>query len=176
MVIQNARHRARYNGGELVLLADQDRSLWDPAAIASGREQLARAIALRGRGPYVIQAAIASLQLEPQPDWKHIAQLYERLVELTRSAVVKLNHAVAIAQAGDPERALAMIDQLDLDGYAYLHSTRGELLARLGRPDESLSAFEQALTLVRTDADRRFLQGRVDELRSRGDGPIRRDL
>jgi RNA polymerase sigma factor (sigma-70 family) len=164
MLIQHARHRARFDGEELVLLADQDRSLWDGEAIAGGRRLLDRAIALRGRGQYVIQAAIASLQLEPEPDWRQIAGLYGRLIELTGSEVVELNHAVAVAQAGDPARALELIDRLGLDRYSYLHSTRGELLAQLGRSDESRCAFERALALARSDTDRRFLERRLTEL------------
>ena len=164
MLIQHARHRARFDGGELVLLADQDRSLWDDEAIANGRRLLERAIALRGRGPYVIQAAIASLQLEPEPDWHQISGLYASLVTLTGSPVVELNRAVAVAQAGDPARALAIVDQLELADYSYLHSTRGELLAKLGRSDESRSAFERALALARSETDRRFLERRLAEL------------
>ncbi len=130
-----------------------------------GRSRAARScVALRGRGPYVIQAAIASLQLEPEPDWDQIAGLYGRLIERTGSEVVELNHAVAIAQAGDPERALELIDRLGLDGYSYLHSTRGELLARLGRADEARRAFERALALARSETDRQFLERRLTEL------------
>lgn len=164
MLIQHARHRARFAGGDLVLLADQDRSLWDGEAIVDGRRLLDRAIALRGRGQYVLQAAIASLQLEPEPDWLQISGLYERLIELTGSEVVKLNHAVAVAQAGDPSRALELIDRLALDGYSYMHSARGELLARLGRSGESRCAFERALALSRSEAERRFLENRLSEL------------
>lgn len=164
MVIQHARHRARFAGEDLVLLADQERSLWDTAAIGEGRRLLDRAIALHGSGPYVIQAAVASLQVEPEPDWQQISALYARLVALTGSAVVELNQAVAIAQAGDPLRALAIVDGLDLKGYSYLHSTRAELLARLGRTDEARRAFEQALALARSDTDRRFLRRRLGEL------------
>ena len=164
MVIQNARHRARFAGEDLVLLADQERSLWDTAAIGEGRRLLDRAIALHGSGPYVIQAAVASLQVEPEPDWQQISALYARLVALTGSAVVELNQAVAIAQAGDPLRALAIVNGLDLKGYSYLHSTRAELLARLGRTDEARRAFEQALALARSDTDRRFLRRRLGEL------------
>ncbi|MDQ6806639.1 MAG: ECF-type sigma factor [Actinomycetota bacterium] len=164
MLLGHARHRARFDGAELVLLADQDRSLWDRDAIAGGRRLLDRAIALRGRGSYVIQAAIASLQLKPEPDWQQIAGLYARLVQLTRSEVVELNQAVAVAQAGDPERALAIVERLELDGYSYLHSTRGELLARLGRADDAREAFARALTLARSDADRSFLRRRIGKL------------
>ena len=164
MLIQHARHRARFDGPDLVLLADQDRALWDREAIAEGRRRLDRAIALRGRGPYVIQAAIASLQLEPDPDWPQIAELYARLLELTGSPVVALNQAVAIAQAGDPARALLLVEGLELDAYLHLHSTRGELLTRLGRPNDARVAFTRALELARSDSDRRFLTRRLAEL------------
>ena len=92
-----------------------------------------------------------------------IAELYGRLMEITGSEVVELNRAVAIAQAGDPARALELVDRLELDSYAYLHSTRGELLSWLGRHDESRRAFEQALALARSDIDRRFLERRLTE-------------
>ena len=99
MLIQHARRRARFSGDELVLLEDQDRSLWDREEVASGREALERAIALRGRGPYVLQAAIASLESEERIDWNEVAALYGELALLTRSPVVELNRAVAVAQA-----------------------------------------------------------------------------
>jgi RNA polymerase sigma factor (sigma-70 family) len=163
MLIQQARRSARFHNAELVLLADQDRSLWDTEQIAAGRRLLERAIALHGRGPYVVQAAIASVQIEPDPDWKELAGLYARLVDLTGSAVVKLNHAVAIAQAGAPQRALEIVDTLNLPDYPYLHSTRGELLARLGRFEEAGDAYRRALALAGTDAERRFLTRRIDD-------------
>jgi RNA polymerase sigma-70 factor (ECF subfamily) len=164
MLIQHARRAARFANENLVLLADQDRTLWDAEQIAAGRRLLDRAIALRGRGPYVVQAAIASAQIEPDPDWDELAGLYARLVELTGSAVVRLNHAVAIAQAGDPERALEIVDSLNLPGYSYLHSTRGELLARLGRVEEARAAFSAALERVASASERRFLNRRIHEL------------
>ncbi|MGH2868174.1 MAG: RNA polymerase sigma factor [Solirubrobacteraceae bacterium] len=165
MLLQNARRAARFDSsGDLVLLADQDRSLWNAEMIAAGRGRLDRAIGLRGRGPYVMQAAIDSVQIAPDPDWDELSELYARLVALTGSPVVKLNHAVAIAQAGDPERALAIVDSLDLDGYPYLHSTRGELLARLGRVDQAKAAFGAALERVSGEPERRFLQRRIEQL------------
>ncbi len=159
MLLQDARRAARFTPeGELVLLADQDRSLWDADRIERGRALLDRALSLRGRGPYVLQAAIASLQSEPEIDWPQIALLYRELAELTRSPVVELNRAVAIAEAGDPVAALALVDSLDLDGYRYFHSTRAELLRRLGRdPSE---AYRRALALDPPDAERRFLEAR----------------
>jgi RNA polymerase sigma factor (sigma-70 family) len=164
MLIQHARRAARFANEDLVLLADQDRSLWDAQQIAAGRRLLDRAITLRGRGPYVLQAAIASAQIEADPDWEELVGLYARLIELTGSAVVRLNHAVAIAEAGEPERALEIVDSLDLPGYSYLHSTRAELLARLGRVDEARAAFGAALERVASASERRFLNRRIHEL------------
>jgi RNA polymerase sigma-70 factor, ECF subfamily len=164
MQIHHARHAARFAGEELVLLEDQDRSLWDADQIAGGREALERAIALRGRGPYVLQAAIASLQAEEPIDWNEVATVYERLAEITRSPVVELNRAVALAQIGSTERALAIVDGLDLDEYQYLHSVRGELLRRLGRTDEAREAFGRAVALARSGRERRFLERRIAEL------------
>jgi RNA polymerase sigma-70 factor, ECF subfamily len=164
MLIQHARRRARFSGDELVLLEDQDRSLWDLEEVASGREALERAIALRGRGPYVLQAAIASLESEERIDWNEVAALYGELALLTRSPVVELNRAVAVAQAGATKQALEIVEQLELGDYQYLHSTRGELLRRLDRPDEAREAFERALALARSAPERRFLQRRIAEL------------
>ncbi len=164
MMIHHARRRARFSGEDLVLLEDQDRSLWDHAQIAAGRAALDRAVALGGRGAYVIQAAIASLQTAEQIDWPQVAELYRRLAELTGSAVVELNRAVALAQAGDPAAALRAVDRLDLDGYLYFHSTRGELLRRLGRDDEARAAYRRALELATSTPERRFLTGRLEQL------------
>jgi RNA polymerase sigma factor (sigma-70 family) len=164
MQIHHARRKARFSGEELVLLEDQDRSLWDARQIAAGRETLERAIALRGRGPYVLQAAIASLQSDDEIDWPEIAALYAQLAQITGSPVVELNRAVAVAEAGRPEQALEIVDGLDLDDYQYLHSTRGELLRRLGRPVEARAAYERALKLARSERERRFLAGRIAEL------------
>ena len=164
MQIQHARREARLSGDELVLLEDQDRSLWDTAEIAAGRTALERALALRGRGPYVLQAAIASLQTEERIDWNEVAALYGQLARVTHSPVVELNRAVAVAQAGATEQALEIVDGLGLDDYQYLHSTRGELLRRLGRTVEARAAYERALELVGSEPERRFLAGRIAEL------------
>ena len=147
-----------------MLLEEQDRSLWDAAQIAEGRTVLDRALALHGRGPYVLQGAIASLQTEEQIDWLQVVALYGELARLTRSPVVELNHAVAVAQAGSPEAALHIVEGLELDDYPYLHSTRGELLRRLGRTEEARVAYQRALELTRTEPERRFLQRRLDVL------------
>ena len=164
MLIHHARHRARFSDGELVLLENQDRSLWDTGEIAAGRQELERAMALRGRGPYVVQAAIASLQTEEAIDWPAVAALYRQLSELTGSPVVELNRAVALAQAGFPSEALGIVEALELEDYPYLHSTRAELLRRLDRSDEARAAYERALALTGSDSERRFLARRMAEL------------
>jgi RNA polymerase sigma-70 factor, ECF subfamily len=164
MLLNDARRAARFEDGELVLLADQDRSRWDAAKIARGREALARAIALQRYGVYVIQAAIASLHMEDPQDWAQIAALYGELVGLTGSAVVELNRAIAVAEAAGTEAGLALVDRLDLDGYQYFHSTRADLLRRLGRADEARTEYRRALELAHTEPERRFLRRRVVEV------------
>ncbi|WP_043625815.1 RNA polymerase sigma factor [Nonomuraea candida] len=169
MLIHHARRRARFSGAdgeELVLLDDQDRSLWDLSQLAEGRAVLDRAIALGGRGAYVVQAAIASLQARERIDWPQVAALYRRLAALTGSPVVALNGAAALAQAGEPAAALRAVDRLDpdLDGYLYFHSTRGELLRRLGRADEARAAYRRALGLAVSAPERRFLTRRLEQL------------
>ncbi len=164
MLLHDARRAARFRDGDLVLLADQDRSLWDVDQIAAGRSALDRALALRGRGPYVVQAAIAALHAEEPRDWAQIAALYGELSRLTGSAVVELNRAVAVAEAHGADAGLAIADGLSLDGYLYFHSTRADLLRRLGRADEARAAYERALELVHDDAERRLLERRLAEL------------
>jgi RNA polymerase sigma-70 factor (ECF subfamily) len=165
MLLHDSRRAARFDAaGELVLLADQDRALWDRELIAAGKAALDRALALRGRGPYVLQAAIAALHADDAPDWIEIAALYGELARLTASPVVELSRAVAVAESEGPERGLELIDALDLDEYRYLHSTRGELLRRLGRTDAARAAYQRALTLVHDDAERRLLERKLAEL------------
>jgi RNA polymerase sigma-70 factor, ECF subfamily len=164
MLLDDARRDARFAGGELVLLRDQDRSRWDAAKIARGREALDRALALRGRGPYVVQAAIASLHMEEPRDWPQIVGLYGELVRLTASPVVELNRAIAVAEVEGAEAGLALVDRLDLAGYQYFHSSRADLLRRLGRPDEARTEYERALELAHTEPERRFLQRRLAEV------------
>ena len=165
MLLNDARREARFADGTVVLLRDQDRSLWDDEQIEQGRGELNRALALRGRGPYVIQAAIASLHAEEPQDWPQIAALYGELARVTGSAVVELNQAAAVAEAGDVEAALAQVDELELDSYHYLHATRAELLRRLDRIDDARDAYRRALELVRSDPERRFLERRLADLR-----------
>ena len=164
MLINDARRDARFADGELVLLRDQDRSLWDAGRIAAGRAALDRALALGGRDAYVLQAAIAALHVEEPPDWPQLAALYGELARRTGSPVVELNRAAAVAEAGDAAGALALVDGLDLDGYHYLHATRAELLRRLDRVEEAQAAYDRALALVHSDAERRFLEQRLAEL------------
>jgi RNA polymerase sigma-70 factor (ECF subfamily) len=164
MLMHDARREARFEEDDIVLLQDQDRSRWDAAQIGEGRTLLDRALALRGRGPYVLQAAIASLQAADEIDWAEVAALYGELRRVTGSAVVELNRAVAVAEAGDPQAALAIADGLELGDYQYLHSTRAELLRRLGRPDEARDAYRRAIELTREGPERRFLERKLAEL------------
>ncbi len=164
MLTNDARRGARFADGAVVLLPDQDRSLWDVDRIAEGRATLDRALALGGRGPYVLQAAIAVLHVDEPPDWPQLAALYGELARVTGSSVVELNQAAAIGEAGDAEAALALVERLELDRYHYLHATRAELLRRLDRVDDARAAYERALELVHADAERRFLERRMAEL------------
>jgi RNA polymerase sigma-70 factor (ECF subfamily) len=164
MLIHHARREARFVDGELVLLEDQDRSRWDAAAIEEGKSCLRRGLTLGPRGPYLLQAAIAAAQTEQPVDWADIAAVYAELAILTGSAVVELNRAVAVAQAGSTEEALALVEELNLDHYQYFHSTKAELLRRLGRPDEARISYQRALALASSDTDRRFLNKRISEL------------
>jgi RNA polymerase sigma-70 factor, ECF subfamily len=164
MLLLDARREARFRDGDIVLLHDQDSSLWDADQIAEGRAVLDRALALRGRGLYVLQGAIASLHADEPRDWPQIAALYGELARLSDSPVIELNRAVAIAEAGDVETALAIVEGLRLDRYRYVHSTRAELLRRLGRVEEARAAYKRGLALVHADPERRLLERRLAEL------------
>jgi RNA polymerase sigma-70 factor (ECF subfamily) len=167
MLCHDSRREARFAGDRLVLLDEQDRSLWDAGKIAQGRAALDRAMALAGRGAggvYVLQAAIASLQADAEIDWPQVAALYGELARVTGSPVVELNRAVAVAQTGASEAALRIVDGLALDEYRYLHSTRAELLRRVGRVDDARVAYRRALDLTRAEPERRFLARRLAEL------------
>jgi RNA polymerase sigma-70 factor (ECF subfamily) len=164
MLVNDARSDARFADGAVVLLADQDRSIWNHQQIEQGRAELDRALALGGRGPYVVQAALASLHADDPQDWPQIAALYGELARLTGSPVVELNRAAAIAEAGDAAAALALVESLELEHYHYLHTTRAELLRRLDRVEDARAAYERALELVSADAERRFLERRLAEL------------
>jgi RNA polymerase sigma-70 factor (ECF subfamily) len=164
MLLLEARRAARFKNGELVLLEDQDRSLYNTDQIAAGRAALDRALALRGRGPYLLQAAIASLHADEPRDWKQVAALYGELARVTGSPVVELNRAIAIAEDQGPEAGLDLVDRLELDEFRYLHSTRADLLRRLGRTDEARDAYVRALELMQDGAERRLLERRLAEL------------
>jgi RNA polymerase sigma-70 factor, ECF subfamily len=173
MLLHDARREARVGpGGELVLLADQDRSRWDVAKIEEGRDLVERALRMRRPGPYQIQAAIAALHDEAASDattdWRQIAELYSRLADLSPSPVVELNRAVAVAMADGIERGLAMIDAIasgpELEAYSYLHSARADLLRRLGRNSEAAVGYQRALALTENAAERSFLARRLDEV------------
>ena len=164
MLLHHARREARFAGGEPVLLADQDPARWDRAEVAAGRRALERALALKGDGPHVLQAAIAALHAERPTDWRQIAALYGRLSALTGSPVVELSRAVAVGEAEGPAAGLAVADALRLDAFPYLHATRAQLLARLGRTDEARAAYGRALELAPDAAERRLLERQLAAL------------
>jgi RNA polymerase sigma-70 factor (ECF subfamily) len=164
MLVNDARREARFADGSVVLLRDQDRSLWNATELEAGRAALTRAEALGGRGPYALQAEIAVLHLELPPDWPRLAALYGELAASTGSPIVELNRAAALAEAGEVDAALALTETLELDRYHYLHATRAELLRRLDRVEDARAAYGRALELVRSDAERAFLEQRLTEL------------
>ena len=176
MLLHDARASTRFTiDGELVLLEDQDRAGWDRAQIDEGAQILERALR-RGRpGPYQVQAAIAALHAQAPSaaatDWREIAALYEELARLSPTPVVELNRAAAIAMAGSPESALEIVDGLvesnALDTYHLAHAARADLLRRMGRLDEASAAYERALELAPSDAERAYLRRRLDEVRRR---------
>jgi len=166
MLLHDARRDARVRDGEVVPLIEQDRSLWNSAQLAEGKKLLDNAATVAdSHGTYLLQASIAALQTEPQIDWPAVDALYARLCELTGSPVVTLNRAVAICEIEGPQAALTVVDALDLVDYRYFHSTRAELLRRLGQTAAARAAYSRALELSTTRAERRFLQRRLADLR-----------
>jgi RNA polymerase sigma-70 factor (ECF subfamily) len=166
MLLHDARRDARLDAdGNLVLLEDQDRSLWDATRIDEGRRVLERALSYRRAGPYQLQAAIASIHLDDETDWPQIVALYRKLAEFHPSPVVELNRAVAVAMADGPAAGLTLIDRLaGLDDYHLLHSARADLLRRLGRRGEAADAYRRALALAANPAERSFLERRLEEV------------
>ncbi len=164
MLLHDSRRAARFTDGELVPLAEQDRSRWDHPAIARGRTALDRALALDSHGRYVLQAAIASLHLERDRDWLQIAALYGQLAAIDRSPVVALNRAVAVGEADGPAAGLALLDRIELPGYRYLHSARAELLRRLGRAAEAREEYRRAAALSDDAAERRLFERRLEKI------------
>ncbi|HSA55927.1 MAG TPA: RNA polymerase sigma factor [Gemmatimonadaceae bacterium] len=179
MLLHDARRAARVSSaGELVLLDEQDRSLWNRGQIAEGSRLVEWALTSRRFGPYALQAAIAAVHAEapraPETDWRQIVGLYDVLMRAAPSPVVALNRAVAVAMRDGPAAGLALIDGLLANGalseYHLAHSARADLLRRLGRAREALEAYEQTLRLTRQEPERRFLERRLAELRSPGGG------
>ncbi len=172
MLLHDARTPARVSpSGDLVTLEDQDRSLWNAAAIEAGTTLLDTALRLRKPGPYQVQAAIAACHATAKTaedtDWAQIASLYERLRRYVPSPVVALNHAVAVAMADGPAAGLELVDSLTgLDGYHLLPATRADLLRRLGRADEAAAEYRAALALATSDVEKRYLSGRLAEVSS----------
>ncbi len=173
MLLHEGRRAARTSpSGELVLLADQDRSRWDPAALAEGRALAARAMAAPAVGHYSLQAAIAAEHARAaraeETDWRRIVSLYDLLLQADRSPVVELNRAVAVAMRDGPAAGLALVDALAAGGaladYHLLHAVRADLARRLGRTAEARTAYERALALARQEPERRFLGRRIAEL------------
>jgi RNA polymerase sigma-70 factor (ECF subfamily) len=173
ILLHDSRRAARVDSaGELVTLEDQDRALWNAAAIAEGVTVLDRAVRLRTPGPFQLQAAIAACHANARTaadtDWREIAVLYSRLCELVPTPVVLLNRAVAVAMADGAAAGLMLVEELDRSGaladYYLLPATQADLLRRLGRRDEAASAYGRALELAPTDAERRFLRRRLSAL------------
>jgi RNA polymerase sigma-70 factor, ECF subfamily len=175
MLLHESRRAARTSpSGELILLDDQDRGLWDRGQIAEGTKLVERALSSRRVGPYAIQAAIAALHAEAgepaQTDWAEIVGLYDVLLRSDPSPVIELNRAVAVAMRDGPEQGLNLIDAIfkrgELSDYRLAHAARAELCRRLGRTAEARSSFERALGLARQEPERRFLERRLAELSS----------
>jgi RNA polymerase sigma-70 factor (ECF subfamily) len=174
MLLQESRHAARTSlAGELILLENQDRSLWDREQIAEGVALLEKALKSRGCGSYTLQAAIAAVHAEAESvavtDWRQIVVLYDRLAEIQPSPVVQLNRAVAIAMCDGPEAGLSQIDavleQGELADYYLAHSARADMCRRLGRTAEARSSYEKALALTQQEPERQFLQDRIRQLK-----------
>jgi RNA polymerase sigma-70 factor (ECF subfamily) len=173
MLLQESRRVARTSrAGELILLANQDRALWNREQIAEGVALVEKALRSRRFGPYTLQAAIAAVHAEAESaaatDWRQIVALYNQLVLIQPSPVVHLNRAVAIAEHDGPEAGLAHIDALlergELANYYLAHSSRAELCRRLGRTTEARSSYEKALALTQQEPERQFLEARIRQL------------
>jgi RNA polymerase sigma-70 factor (ECF subfamily) len=165
MLLQDSRRSARVGAdGELVLLEDQDRSLWDRGRIDEGLRMLERAVSLRHRGPYQLQAAIAAAHAEDR-SWSEIVVLYDRLAEVDPSPVIQLNRAVAVALSGRADEGLALLDEIEgLDGYHLFHAARADLYRRLERRDEAAISYRRALELTANDSETRYLARRLAEV------------
>ncbi|QSB01362.1 RNA polymerase sigma factor [Methylomonas sp. EFPC1] len=174
MLLHESRRAARATAdGELILLDDQDRSLWDRKRIEEGSALVKKALGSRRFGPYTVQAAIAALHANAShaaaTDWPQIVALYDVLLRIAASPVIELNRAVAVAMRDGPLAGLELIDAIlqngDLNDYHLAHAARADLFRRLGRTDEAVAAYEQALALTRQEPERRFLARRLQEIR-----------
>ncbi len=175
MLLQESRRAARTSPtGELILLENQDRSLWNREQIAEGLALLEKALKSRRFGSYTLQAAIAAVHAEASEslavtDWRQIVALYSRLVRIQPSPIVELNRAVAVAMRDGPEAGLALIDAVlahgELTNYYLAHSARADMYRRLGRTAEARSSYEKALALTQQEPERQFLQGRIRQLK-----------
>jgi RNA polymerase sigma-70 factor, ECF subfamily len=170
MLLIHARREARVGkDGQLVLLADQDRGLWDRALIKEGLDLVRRCLRINKPGPYQLQAAIQAVHSDAaradETDWWQVLQLYNQLMVMAPSPVIELNRSVAVAEVEGADAALSLIEGLDLDGYHLYHSVRADLLRRRGRDSEAALAYERALALTDNRAERDFLERRLRELR-----------
>jgi len=166
MLLIESRRAARTTAdGAVVLLADQDRARWDHDLVAEGQALVRRCLLRDQPGPYQIQAAINAVHSDAPPtDWWQIRQLYDHLLAVAPSPVVALNRAVAVAEVDGPEAALALVDELDLDGYHLCHAIRADLLHRLGRTAEAVQAYESALARAENAAERDLLRRKRQSL------------
>lgn len=166
LLLTEARRPARVGrSGELVPLAEQDRSLWNRELIAEGHDLVRRCLRRNQPGPYQLQAAINAVHTDgPSTDWTQVLALYDQLWQQTPTPIVALNRAVAVAEVHGPAVALAVVDELDLPGYHLLPATRADLLARLGRTDEAVAAYDEAIALATNDTERTFLESKRDRL------------
>jgi RNA polymerase sigma-70 factor, ECF subfamily len=174
LLLIDARRPARTTvDGGLIRLSDQDRSRWDPERIAEGRAIVRELVRRNQPGPYQIQAAINAVHSVPPTDWPAVLTLYDQLLAIAPTPVVALNRAVAVAEVDGPDRALALVDALDLHGYYVFHAVRADLLRRLGRATDAAAAYASAAELTSNDAERAFLH--EARLRSQvvADGPAR---
>jgi RNA polymerase sigma-70 factor (ECF subfamily) len=171
MLLQDSRRKARVNGGELVTLEEQDRSLWDQAEIDEGVRLVERALALGRVGSYQLQAAIAALHCEArtaaETDWRQIVALYEELMRLSASPVIALNHAAAVAMADGVAAGLRLIEEIGeagkLDNYYLFHAARADLLRRLHHLDEAHAAYQRALSLTTNQIEQSYFRRRLRE-------------
>jgi RNA polymerase sigma-70 factor (ECF subfamily) len=168
MLLNDSRRKARTRDGELVLLADQDRTLWDRALMEEGQELVRRCVRRGHPGPYQLQASIAAVHsIAPstaETDWPRIVELYDHLMRIAPSPVVALNRAIAVAEVDGAAAGLDIVDGLDLDDFHMFHAIRADLLRRLGRSNVAAQAYESAIALTENEAERTFLERRLSEL------------